>query len=197
MYLSTTRSKALAAVAVLSFLLGLITSCAEHPTRKEPPEKTEQKEHPAETEKKEHPEQSGKEKSAVTLEDVAKFAEEYVKQNSEEGVFKYSDNTTGKLLELTLDKVHRDRLSQTKKDEYFVCADFKGKDGNMYDLDFFVQGGNKDELGIVKEIIAVHKVNGKENYTWKYNKKEDVWEKQPVKGGQEHPEPPKKEHPGY
>lgn len=195
MYLSTTRSKVLTVTAVFTFTLGLITSCAiEHPTSKVPKE---EKEHPAETEKKEHPEQSEKEKSAITLEEVAKFAEEYVKENSEEGVFKYYDNTSGKLLELTLDKVHRDRLSQTKKDEYFVCADFKGKDGNMYDLDFFVQGENKDELGIVKESIAVHKVNGRENYTWKYNKKEGVWEKQPVKGGQEHPEPTKREHPGY
>lgn len=194
MYLSTTRSKALAATAVFTFTLALITSCAhEHPTSKIPKE---EREHPAETEKKEHPEQSQIEKSAVTLEDVAKFVEEYVNENSEGGVFKYYDNTSGRLLELTLDKVHRDRLSQTKQDEYFVCADFKGKDGNLYDLDFFVQGGNKNELGVVKESIAVHKVNGKENYTWKYNKKEGVWEKQAVKGGQEHPEPPKKEHPG-
>lgn len=192
MYLSTTQSKVSIVVIVLSFTLGLITSCAEHPTRKEPAEK---KEHPEKTEQPEHPE--GKEKSEVTLEDVAKFAEAYVKENSEEGVFKFFDDTTGTTLELTLDKVHRERLSQTKKDEYFVCADFKGKDGNMYDLDFFVQGENKDNLKIIKESISVHKVNGKENYTWKYNKKQGVWEKQAVKTGLEHPAPPKKEHPGY
>lgn len=181
MLLSKTQRKISTTAAVLSFMLGLITSCAlEHPTKKET------KEHPA-----------GEEKTAVTLEDVAKFAENYIKENSEEGVFKYYDNSTGKMLELTLDKVHRDRLSQTKEDEYFVCADFKGEDGNTYDLDFFVRGENKDELGIVKESIAVHKVNGKENYTWKYNKKEGIWEKQAIKGGQEHPEPTKKEHPSY
>lgn len=182
MYLSTImRSKVLAVVAVMPVMLGLITSCAlEHPTKKET------KEHPV-----------GEEISGVTLEDVAQFAENYITENSEEGIFKYTDTTTGKLLELTFDKVHRDRLSQTKKDEYFVCVDFKGKDGNTYDLDFFVRGKNKDELEVVQESIAVHKVDGKENYTWKYNKKEGVWEKQTVKGEKEHPEHPQKEHPSY
>ncbi|MFN3531791.1 MAG: hypothetical protein ACK41Q_04640 [Candidatus Brocadia sp.] len=138
MYLSNTRSEALVVTVIFIFTLGLITSCAmEHPTSKVPKE---EKEHPAETEKKEHTEKSQIEKSAITLEDVARFAEEYVNENSEEGIFKFYDNTTGKLLELTLDKVHRERLSQTKKDEYFVCADFEGKDGITYDLDFFMQG---------------------------------------------------------
>ncbi|MCF6155112.1 MAG: hypothetical protein E3K36_07645 [Candidatus Brocadia sp.] len=146
---------------------------------------------------REHPEQMVEEKPRITKEDVAKFAEEYVRKNSKEGVFKYLDKNTGKYLELMLDKVHKDKLSPTKTDEYFVCADFKGKDGNRYDLDFFVQGTNKGNLRVDKTSISVHKVNGKENYTWDYNKKKDLWEKKAILIEKEYPKPTKREHPGY
>ena len=91
--------------------------------------------------------------------------------------------------------MHKERLSPIKKDEYFVCADFKGKDGNTYDLDFFVQGSDRSNLRVDTTSIAVHKANGKGNYTWNYNKKKDVWEKKEIV--KESPEPTKKEHPGY
>ena len=146
----------------------------------------------------EHPGKKVKEKSEVTLEDVAIFAEEYVQKNSEDGVFKHYDKNTEQWLELTLDKVHRERLSRIKKNEYFVCADFKGKDGKMYDIDFFVSGKDKSKLKVDKKSIAVHKVNGKEYYTWNYNEKKDVWEKKAIKAEKkqpEHPKPP--EHPEH
>lgn len=134
-------------------------------------------------------------KPRITKEDVAKFAEQYIRKNSQDGVFKYHDKNTGKELELTLDRVHRDNLSLTKRDEYFVCADFKGKDNNTYDLDFFVQGTDKGNLRIDKTSIAVHKVNGKENYSWEFNKKKDLWEKKSIIIEKEYPK--KGEHPGF
>lgn len=175
MKLSIRQRKGLTATVVLSIMLGLNTSGIlfgrEHPEQVRP--------------------YAAEEKPRITKEDVAKFAEEYVRKNSKEGIFLYHDKNTGKELELTLNKVHRDKLSPTKTDEYFVCADFKGKDGNTYDLDFFVQGTDKGNLRVDKTSIAVHKVNGKENYTWSYNKKTDVWEKKAVT------EPIKSEHPSY
>lgn len=203
------------------FTLGWITSCApEQPTNKKPdkehpagiekpreevehptetrPEQPE-KEHPTNMEKPrgemEHPTQGVTPAEEITLEDIANVTEEYIKENTEEGVFLYYDEKTGQWLELELDEVHRDKLAQTKEDEYFVCADFEGMDGNMYDLDFFVRGRTKDELQVDEDIISLHKVNGKERYTWKYNKERDVWEKQSIPDEKEHPEPPKKEHP--
>lgn len=206
MLLSMIRNKVFVNITIIVFALGWITSCAsEHPTGRKPEKEhpagvekpIEEKEQPAETqpEQKEQPAQGVTPAEKITLEDVANVTEEYVQENSEDGIFRYYDEKTDQQLELKLDKVHRDRLSQTKEDEYFVCADFKGMDGNMYDLDLFVQGKTKDELQVDEDSISVHKVNGKERYTWKYNKKEDVWEKQPVPGEKEHPEPPKKEHP--
>ena len=180
MNLSMLLRKSLTAATILSIILGLNTVSTlfggEHPGQMAP--RTEE------------------EKPRITKEDVAKFAEEYVRKNATDGVFKYHDKNTGKDMELTLDRVHRERLSPTKTDEYFVCADFKGKDGNRYDLDFFVQGTDKDNLRVDKTSISVHKVNGKENYTWDYNKKKDLWEKKTIIVEKEYPEPTKREHPG-
>ncbi len=179
MHIFTSLRKALTVAAVLLVLFGLSTSCVlfagEHPGQMVTPME--------------------EEKPHVTKEDVAKFAEEYVRTNSKDGVFKHLDTNTGKEMELTLDRVHKERLSPIKKDEYFVCANFKGKDGNTYDLDFFVQGTDRSNLRVDTTSIAVHKANGKENYTWNYNKKKDVWEKKEIV--KESPEPTKKEHPGY
>lgn len=179
MNLSMLLRKSLTAAAILSIILGLNTVSTlfggEHPGQMAP--RTEE------------------EKPRITKENVAKFAEEYVRTNSKDGVFKHLDTNTGKDLELTLDKIHQDKLSPTKTDEYFVCADFKGKDGNRYDLDFFVQGTDKGNLRVDKTSISVHKVNGNENYTWNYNKKKDVWEKKEIV--KESTEPTKKEHPGH
>jgi len=181
MNLSIIPGKGLTATVVLSIMLGLNTSSilfgGEHPGQVIP--------------------YTAEEKPRITKEDVAKFAEEYVRKNFKDGVFKYHDKNTGKDLELTLDRVHRERLSPTKTDEYFVCADFKGTDGNRYDLDFFVQGTDKGNLRVDKTSIAVHKVNGKENYTWDYNKKKDLWEKKAIIIEKEYPEPAKREHPGH
>lgn len=180
MNLSMIPRKGLITVAVLSLMLGLSTSPA-----------LSQREHPGQVIPYKE-----EEKPRITKEDVAKFAEEYVRKNSKDGVFKYHDKSTGKELELTLDKAHKDKLSPTKTDEYFVCADFKGKDGNTYDLDFFVQGTNKDNLRVDKASIAVHKMNGKENYTWNYNKKKDLWEKKAIIIEKEYSGHTKREHPG-
>lgn len=135
-------------------------------------------------------------KPRITKEDVAKFAEEFVRRNSSDGVFKYLDTTTGKELELMLEKVHKDKLSPTKADEFFVYADFKGKDGNRYGIDFFVQGTDKKNLRLDKAATAVRKVNEKENYTWAYNKKKDLWERKSLMIEKEYSAPTHKEHPG-
>ena len=136
-----------------------------------------------------HPEQTmrlkEKEKSMVTLDDVAKFAEEYVQKNSKDGLFKYYD------------KIHREKLSQTKKNEYFVCADFKGKDGKTYDLDFFVEGKSKSYFNINNKNISIHKVNGKEYYTWTYNEKKDIWVKKIIETEKKQPEKPEYPKPDY
>ena len=78
-------------------------------------------------------------------------------------------------LALDLVKVHDDRFSNLGENKYFACVDMKGKDGRMYDIDFFmvVQPG---KLNITS--TSVHKINGKPLYNWK--QQGGVWKKVPV-----------------
>ncbi|MGQ3684388.1 MAG: hypothetical protein ACUBOA_05155 [Candidatus Loosdrechtia sp.] len=169
----------------------------EHPeeTRAVPSEN----EHPAGTEKlaeeKEHPLKAVVSAEKITLEDVANVVEEFIADYTEEDIFLHYDETTGEWLELMLDKVHHDKLVRTKEDEFVICAEFEGVDGKMYNLDFFVRGKTKDELQVDEDSISVHKVDGKERYTWKYDEKEGLWEKHPVSAEREHPKQP--EHPEH
>ena len=78
-------------------------------------------------------------------------------------------------LALDLVKVHDDRFSNLGGNKYFACVDMKGKDGRMYDIDFFMVV-QPDKLAVTE--TSVHKINGKPLYNWKEQK--GVWKKVPV-----------------
>ena len=113
---------------------------------------------------------------------MAKSIQSYVTEHSTNRVFVFHDAKTGKDLSLTLEKVHRDKLSAVGPDLYFACADFKGAEGHTYDLDFFAQGTNQN-LKVIEKETSVHKVDGEPRYNWHYNNDSGLWEKQPVSPG--------------
>jgi hypothetical protein len=146
-------------------------------------------EHPAE-----HP--GGKKKSALTKEELAQVIEAYVKKDAalKGGFFLVYDSAAKKPLVLTLEKVHKERLSKVGDEVYFACADFKTPEGKIYDLDIFMKGPDKDNLKITE--VSVHKEAGKERHTW--FEEGGIWKKKPVGGAREAAESPvsaKKEHP--
>jgi hypothetical protein len=168
-------------------------------------------------EKDEHPsEHPSKEGAAeLTKDELADAIEVYIEDTSakQEGKFTAFDPKTGTTLELTLDKVHRERLSKVGDDLYFACADFKTPQGKVYDLDVFMKGSSKDDLTFTE--FTIHKEEGKERYTW--YEEEGVWlrkgleevektvpkehPKEHPEGTKEHPEGseehPKSEHPEH
>ena len=157
------------------FLLGMGQGCGDH-------------EHPSE-----HPE--GGESAALTKDVLADAVEAYVEKTAAQqgGYFTVVDDKTGEQLKLTLDKVHRERLSRVGPELYFACADFKTPTGKVYDLDVFMEGTSVDNLTFSK--FDVHKEEGKERYTW--YEEGGVWKTKPVGGGVEHPAEHPKEHPEH
>ena len=147
-------------------------------------------EHPAE-----HPQETGQ-KEQITKDELADAVESYVEKQASRhnGYFVVFDDKTGKELKLTLDKVHRERLSRVGEDTYFACADFVTPEGKMYDLDVFMAGPAKNQLTFSK--LKVHKEAGKERYTW--YEQGGIWKTKAVgKPIEEHPNEPEhpKEHP--
>lgn len=105
---------------------------------------------------------------------------EYVADEAEknDGYFIVNDREQNKDLKLRLLNVHNDDVSYLGDNTYFVCSDFRGEDGEIYDVDIFMKGDDAESL--VAQESHIHKVNGKERYKWK---EVTIWEKEDFKTG--------------
>lgn len=135
-----------------------------------------QEKHPEHPKKSEHPQD--KKQAGLTKADLGAAIRTWTEKEAarNDGWLKVEDPVQRKTLELKLEKVHDDRLSQVGPDVYFACADFVEKDGTKYDIDVFMRGKTKDDLQNTE--VSVHKVNGKERYTW--FEENGVWKKKEV-----------------
>ncbi len=125
----------------------------------------------------EHPKKDDTKKSESTLspEALSEEIEKYVQNESktEGGYFLFYDEKTKSELKLTLDKVHKDKLSKVAEGLYFACSDYKSTDGKTYDLDFFMK---ETDSGLEVTQQLLHKVDGKARYSW--YEEEGVWKQQ-------------------
>jgi hypothetical protein len=114
----------------------------------------------------------------VSKEDLGEAIEAYIAGETTKGggAWKIEDSEEKTTLMLTLDHVHKDKLTSTAKDTYFACADLKNSDGHMYDLDVFMTGPDKAHLKVTD--VSVHKKDGQERYTWM--EESGLWKKQSV-----------------
>ncbi len=113
----------------------------------------------------------------VSTDSLADAITAYVTSESKErgGAFPVPAPNGGEPLGLTLTTVHRERLSRLADGRYFACADFKGADGNTYDVDIFMRPESK---GVVPTEIIVHKVNGAARFNWL--ERDGAWSAVPV-----------------
>ena len=178
---------------LLILSLALFVGCAakhEHPAGAEHP--AEGKEHPAEEAEgeKEHPAAQSATK-AVTKEELADAIEDYVSKDAglKGGYFLVYDQEADTTLALTLELVHKARLSRIAADVYFACADFKTPEGKTYDLDVFMKGTAKNNLQVTE--VIVHKEEGEPRYTW--YEEGGIWKRKYAEAKKEEAEAP--EHP--
>ena len=101
----------------------------------------------------------------ITLQNLTHAIESFIEADINlRGAFLVIDPSTNGVLKLSLDKVHKERLSHIGDDIYFACADFNADNGKVYDLDIFLHGENTDNLTVTE--ISVHKEEGKARYSW-------------------------------
>ncbi len=82
----------------------------------------------------------------------------------------------GKEMRLKLVRVHTEYLANLGPRRHFACVDLANIDGNVYDVDFFLDG---DPGAMTVTETTVHKLNGVPYYLWKQND-DDTWEREPV-----------------
>jgi hypothetical protein len=80
-------------------------------------------------------------------------------------------------LRLRLVRVHTEYLANLGPRHHFACVDLASPEGDVYDVDFFLQG---DPGAMRVTETTVHKINGQPLYTWK-QKRDHTWLRVPVK----------------
>jgi transglutaminase-like putative cysteine protease len=78
-------------------------------------------------------------------------------------------------LKLKLVRVHTEYLATVGEDLHFACVDLATREGDVYDVDFFMRGTSKDAA--VTETM-VHKLNGQPYYVWEQGE-DERWERRP------------------
>lgn len=118
-----------------------------------------------------------KKNSLATVEDVERGIREYIssKQKKNDGVFHLKTDTAE--YDMRLVRVHSEYLSVLGPGKYFACVDLAVESGDVYDIDFFMEG-TPDDMTVTE--TTFHKLNGKPYYTWKQKKDDKTWFKVPV-----------------
>lgn len=79
-------------------------------------------------------------------------------------------------LKLKLVRVHTEYLANLGPRRHFACVDLADVSGDVYDVDFFLEGDPGD-MSVTE--TTLHKLNGKPFYSWK-QAEDDTWHRVPV-----------------
>lgn len=77
----------------------------------------------------------------------------------------------GNQMKLKLVRVHMEYLANLGPRRHFACVDLANEDGNVYDVDFFLEG---DPGNMTVTETTVHKLNGRPFYHWR-EQEDGVW----------------------
>jgi len=105
----------------------------------------------------------------MTIDRLAEAIEAWVAWDAKlhGGYFLVRDEETQAVLELKLERVHRERLSQLDDGIWFTCVEFRARDGSLYDLDVALAAGPGSPFeGLWPAEIAVHGKDGALRYSW-------------------------------
>ncbi|HZH85727.1 MAG TPA: transglutaminase domain-containing protein [Brumimicrobium sp.] len=114
----------------------------------------------------------------VSIEKIEEGIRNYIIRTTEQsgGIFNIKNDSLD--LDLRLVRVHTEYLSHLGPESYFACVDLADEKGDVYDVDFFLEG-TADSMHVVR--TDIHKLNGKPFYAWKQNKEDKTWFQVPIK----------------
>lgn len=114
----------------------------------------------------------------VDIADVEAGIRAYIERETaaREGYFHVENDSLD--LDLKLVRVHTEYLSVLGPNEFFACVDLATVEGDVYDVDFFLNG-EPGNMAVTR--TDIHKRNGQPFYTWK-RAADNTWNTVPVKG---------------
>ena len=112
----------------------------------------------------------------VVTKDIQDGIEKHIEEQTRlgEGYFKLPFESNE--LRLRLVRVHTEYLANLGPRRHFACVDLASTEGNVYDVDFFLQG---DPGAMTITETTVHKINGQPLYLWE-QKRDKTWHRVPA-----------------
>ena len=112
----------------------------------------------------------------VETEDIQAGIEKHIEEQTQKGGGYFKLPYDGSELQLKLVRVHTEYLANLGPRKHFACVDMAHIDGDVYDVDFFLEG---DPGSMAVTETTVHKLNGQPFYVWK-QKRDKTWERRPA-----------------
>ena len=118
----------------------------------------------------------------VVTADIQAGIEKYIEDQSSanEGYFKLTFKEKDLLLKLV--RVHIEYLANLGPRRHFACVDLADTDGDVYDVDFFMEG---DPGAMTVTETTIHKINGQPFYAWE-QKRDKTWIRVPIEEADAH-----------
>jgi len=107
---------------------------------------------------------SSEEVPIVVTADILAGIEQHIEEQTKRGDGFFEVPYEDAELKLKLVKVHVEYLANLSPRRHFACVDLASTDGDVYDVDFFLDG---DPGAMSVTETTVHKVNGQPIYVWK------------------------------
>ncbi len=115
---------------------------------------------------------------SVSVTQIQAEIERHIAESSARTGGYYRLTTNEKQFEFKLVRVHTEYLSRLGHGRQFACVDLVDRAGDVYDVDFFLEGG----AGAMRVTeTSLHKLNGIPFYTWK-QEADRSWTRVPVEG---------------
>ena len=112
----------------------------------------------------------------VVTVDIQAGIEKHIAEQTNLGGGYFTLPYEGNELRLKLVRVHTEYLANLGPRRHFACVDLANTDGNVYDVDFFLEG-DPDAMRVTDTIV--HKLNGQPFYVWE-QKPDGTWARAPV-----------------
>jgi transglutaminase-like putative cysteine protease len=114
--------------------------------------------------------------SRVAIAEIEEGIKAFIDKKTEENGGFFPIKEKERDLRLKLVRVHTEYLSNLGPDRHFACVDLADEKGDVYDVDFFLEG-KPGEMTVTE--TSLHKLNGKPFYTWK-QVVDKTWRRVPV-----------------
>jgi transglutaminase-like putative cysteine protease len=115
----------------------------------------------------------------VVTADIQAGIENHIEEQTHRGGGYFLLPYGGRELRLKLVRVHTEYLANLGPRRHFACVDLANTDGNVYDVDFFLEG-DAGSMRVTQTIV--HKLNGQPFYLWE-QKPDGTWARTPVASG--------------